>query len=77
VGFTASNGYVHSFLKRYDIINVAMHGQAGATNLAAATAAVERIRRQLEAYPPDRIQKHGRDGVALPVSAVPVVRAPP
>jgi len=56
VGFAASNGYVHSFLKRYDILNVAMHGQAGATNLAAAAAAVKSIWRQLEAYPPDRIE---------------------
>jgi len=55
VGFAASNGYVRGFVKRYGICNVAMHGQAGATNLAAAAAAVEHIRRQLEAYPPDRI----------------------
>jgi len=55
VGFAANNGYVRGFLKRYVICNLAMHGQAGATNLAAAAAAVEHIRRQLEAYPQDRI----------------------
>jgi len=54
-GFSASNGYVRGFLKRYDIFNVAMHGQDGAANLVAAAAAVEDIRRMLEAYPPDRM----------------------
>ena len=62
-GFAASNGYVRGFLKRYDICNVAMHGQAGAANLVAAAAAVEDIRRRLEAYPPDRIYNMHETGL--------------
>ena len=54
-GFTASHGYVRGFLKRYDICNITMHGQAGGANLAEAAAAVEDIRRKLESYPPDRV----------------------
>jgi len=62
-GFSASNGYVRGSSKRYDICNVAMHGQAGAANLVAAAAAVEDIRRRLEAYPPDRIYNMDETGL--------------
>jgi len=63
VGFTASHGYVRGFLKRHDICNIAMHGQAGDANLAAAAAAVEKIRRRLDAYPPDRIYNMDETGL--------------
>ena len=62
-GFAARNGYVRGFLKRYDIYNVAMHGQAGAANLVAAAATVEDIRRRLEAYPPDRVYNMDETGL--------------
>ena len=52
-GFTASHGYVRGFLKRYDICNIAMHGQAGGTILAEAAAAVEYLRRKFVSCPPD------------------------
>jgi len=51
-GCTASNGYMRGSLRRYDTCNVAMHRQAGNTSLVTAAAAVEHIRRHLEAYPP-------------------------
>jgi len=62
-GFADCNGYVRGFLKRYDICNVAMHGQAGAANLVAAAAAVEAIRRRLEAYPRDRTDNMDEKGL--------------
>jgi len=62
-GFSASHGWIRGFLKRLDICNVAMHGQAGAVNLVAAAAAVEEIRRRLEAFPPDRIYNMDETGL--------------
>ena len=62
-GFTASNGYVRGVLKRYDLCNISLHGKAGATNLAAVTAAVEDIRRQLESYPCDRVSNVDETGL--------------
>jgi len=61
-GFAASNGYVRGVLKRYDICNVVMHELAVAANLVAAAAAVEDIRRRLEAYPPDRFYNMDETG---------------
>lgn len=61
--FAASYGFVGGFLARHDICNVAMHGQAGAVNLAKAAAAVADIRRKLEGYTPDRI--YNMDGTGL------------
>jgi len=63
VGFKASHGYVRGFLKRHDICNIVMHGQAGDANLAAAAAGVEKIRRRLDAYPPDRIYNMDETGL--------------
>jgi len=37
-GVSAIHGWIRGFLKRFDICNVAMHGQAGAVNLVAAAA---------------------------------------
>jgi len=54
-GFSASHDWIRGFLKRFYICNVTMHVQEGAVNLMAAAAAVEGIRRRLEAFPPDRI----------------------
>jgi len=62
VGFKASHGYVRGFLKRRDICNIVMHGQAGDANLAAAAAGVQKILRRLDAYPPDRIYNMDETG---------------
>lgn len=62
-GFTASHGYTRGFLARNDECNVAMHGEAGAANLAAAASAVEKIRLNLEGYPPDRIYNLDETGL--------------
>jgi len=64
-GFSASHGWIRGFLKRFDICNVTMHGQAGAVNLMAAAAAVEEIRLRLEAFPPDRIYSMDETGLLL------------
>ena len=61
--FSASHGWVRGFLKRFDICNVAMHGQAGEANLALAATTMEKIRRKLEAYPPDRIYNMDETGL--------------
>lgn len=61
--FAASHGFVRGFLARHDICNVAMHGQAGAVNLAKAAAAVEEVRRKLEGYNPDRIYNMDETGL--------------
>jgi len=63
VGSTASHGYVRGFLKRHNICNISMHGQAGDVNLAAAAAAVEKIRRRLDAYRPDRLYDMNETGL--------------
>jgi len=63
VGFKASHGYVRGFLERHDICNIAMHEQAGDANLAAAAAGGEKIRRRLDAYPPDRIYSMDETGL--------------
>eukprot|EP00170_Pyropia_yezoensis_P002565 contig_10773_g2569 len=62
-GFSASHGWVRGFLKRFDICNVAMHGQAGEVNLALAASAMQDIRRALEAYPPERIYNMDETGL--------------
>jgi len=61
--FSASHGWVRGFLKRFDICNVAMHGQAGEANLALAATTMRNIRRKLEDYPPDR--KYSTDETGL------------
>lgn len=53
--FAASNGFVRGFLKRHNLCNEAIHGQAEAVSLAAAAAAVSEIRRRLESFPSERI----------------------
>lgn len=64
-GFSASHGWVRGFLKRFDICNVAMHGQAGEVNLALAASAMQDIHRALEAYPPERIYNMDETGLLL------------
>jgi len=61
--FSASQGWVRGFLKRFDICNVALHGHAAEVILALATAAMEGIRRMLEAYPPYRIYNMDETGL--------------
>jgi len=62
-GVSAIHGWKRGFLKRFDICNVAMHGQAGAVNLVAAATTVEEIWRRLEAFPPDRIYNMDETGL--------------
>lgn len=61
--FSASHGWVRGFLKRFDICNAAMYGQAGEVNLALAASAMQDIRRAGEAYPPERIYKMDETGL--------------
>eukprot|EP00170_Pyropia_yezoensis_P005118 contig_20941_g5132 len=62
-GFSASHGWVRGFLKRCDICNVALHGQAVVVNLALAASAMQDLRRALEAYPPQRIHNMDEEGL--------------
>jgi len=61
--FTASHGFVRGFLRRHQICNVALHGEAGAVNQAAAAAAIAKIRSQLEGFDPELIYNMDETGL--------------